>query len=584
MNNKNGETGEASQTSAASGEGAKKGTDSQGFNELYEESFKNIQEGEILQGQIISVSKDYVMVDVGYKSEGQIPIAEFTTRDGVVEANVGDEVDVYVDKRGEEDGMLLLSRNRAARIKAWTSIEQNFSENSTVQGKVVGRVKGGYTVDIGVPAFLPASQADIRPVKDQNSLIGTAYSFKIIKVNRKRSNVVVSRRVLLEEEREHLKANTLATISPGQTMEGSVKNITDYGVFIDLGGIDGLLHVTDISWGRVEHPSKIFQIGENLKVKILGFNPDNEKVSLGLKQLCPDPWESVESKYKPGEKATGKVVSLTDYGAFIELDEGVEGLVHVSEMSWAKKVRHPSQLVAVGDVIEVMILNADAKAKRISLGLKQVKPNPWEVIADKYPRGTVIEGKVKNITDFGIFVGIEEGIDGLIHISDLSWTKRVKHPGELYQKGQVIQAVVLNVDREQEKFTLGIKQLLPDPWSQASVNYLVGKRVSGKITNITDFGMFIQLEEGIEGLIHISEIVRDESKPITEQFTVGDAITAQVINVAPEDRKIGLSTKRLKVEDERTSYVGYLGNAESATSTLGDLLKGELNNNHNKAR
>ncbi len=576
-------TGNAEKDSDNVGEVRKQGVTPE-FNEFYEESFKNIQEGDILEGRIISVAKDYVMVDVGYKSEGQIPISEFTSENGEVDATVGKTIDVYVEKQGGEDRMLLLSRNRAINIRAWSNIERVFNENLTIQGKVQGRVKGGYTVDIGIPAFLPASQADIRPTKDSDDIIGNTYDFKILKLNRKRSNIVVSRRTLLEEQRKDLKAKTLATLSEGQVVAGTVKNITDYGVFVDLGGIDGLLHVTDMSWGRVEHPSKLYKTGDPITVKILGFNPENEKVSLGTKQLSPDPWESVENKYTPDTRVTGKVVSLTDYGAFVELEEGVEGLVHVSEMSWAKKVRHPSQVTSVGDVLETMVLSTDAKAKRISLGLKQVKPNPWDVIAEKYPNGTVIEGKVKNITDFGIFVGIEEGIDGLIHISDLSWTKRIKHPAEHYQKGQLIQAVVLNVDREHEKFSLGVKQLQPDPWSQVATTYPVGQKVSGTITNITDFGMFVQLEEGIEALVHVSEISREDPKAALEQLKVGDSVAAQVISVSSEDRKIGLSIKRLKMEEDKSSYGSYLGKNEKATSSLGDLLKGELTSNQNKAR
>lgn len=558
---------------------------SKNFGDLYEESFKNIEEGEILQGKIISIGKDYVMIDVGYKSEGQVPVDEFTSENGHVNAAVGDTIDVYVEKRGEEDGLLLLSKNRAVKIKSWGTIERNFSENSVTQGKVLSRVKGGYMVDIGVSAFLPASQADIRPLKDPNSLIGQTLEFKILKLNRKRSNVVVSRRVLLEERREEEKSRTLSSIAEGQIVTGKVKNITDYGLFVDLGGIDGLLHVTDMSWGRVDHPSHLYKVGDEITVQILGFSPENEKVSLGLKQLRPDPWLSVEENYPAGNRVTGKVVSLTDYGAFVELGQGIEGLVHISEMSWAKKIRHPSQLVNVGDVIEVMVLSTDAKAKRISLGLKQVRPNPWDVIEEKYPKDTVIEGKIKNVTDFGIFVGIEEGVDGLIHISDLSWTKRLKHPGDLYQKGQLIQAIVLNVDRENEKFTLGIKQLQADPWSQVNVNYPIGAKVSGTITNITDFGMFIQLEEGIEGLVHISEVSQDDPKGSLSRYKIGDTVTAQVINVSPEQRKIGLSIKRMKVEEDKSSYSGYLGKSENATSSLGDLLKGELNSNQGvKAR
>lgn len=551
------------------------------FNKLYEESLKVIQTGEILPGKIISIGKDYVMVDVGHKSEGQVSIEEFISEEGgEIHASIGETIDVYLEKQADEEGVLFLSKKRADKMKAWNNIEQNHREGSIIEGKIAGKVKGGLVVDIGVNAFLPASQVDLKPVKHLDSLIGNKYHFKILKINRKRSNIVLSRRVVLDEERKALKAKTLSTIAEGQTVEGKVKNVTDYGLFVDLGGIDGLLHITDMSWGRVGHPSRLYKIGDPIRVKVLNFDRENEKVSLGLKQLTPDPWESVTDNYPPGIRVTGKVVSLTDYGAFVELEEGVEGLVHVSEMSWDKKMRHPSQVLTLGDVIEVMVLNTDAKAKRISLGLKQIKPNPWDEISEKYPEGTVIEGKIKNITDFGIFVGIEEGIDGLIHISDLSWTKKVRHPAELYKKGQFIKAIVLNIDREHEKFSLGVKQLQPDPWSKVCTAYSVGTTVSGIITNVTDFGIFVELEKEIEGLIHVSEVSRNKSKNILEKFNVGDTVTAQVINVSPEKRKIGLSIKKLEIEEAKSLYNNdYHSKDENASSTLGDLLKKELPNN-----
>ncbi len=550
------------------------------FNKLYEESLKTIQKGEVLQGKIISINRDYVVVDVGCKSEGQVPIEEFIGEDGQVHASVGEIIDVYLERQGREDSLSLLSKSRADGIRTWDTIERNFSEGSSIEGKIVGKVKGGFNVDIGIKAFLPASQADLRPVKDAGSLLGNKYRFKILKINRDRSNVILSRRALLNEERKALKNKTLSTIAEGQPVEGKVKNITDYGIFVDLGGIDGLLHITDMSWGRVEHPSRVYKLGDTIKVKILSVDRRNEKISLGLKQLTPDPWESVTDKYPPGTRVKGKVVSLADYGAFVELEEGVEGLVHISEMSWNKKIRHPQQVLSMGDTVEVMTLDTDAKDKRISLGLKQVTSNPWDVITEKYPVGTVLEGKIKNITDFGIFIGIEEEIDGLIHISDLSWTKKIKHPAELYKKGQLINAVVLNIDSEHKKFSLGIRQLQPDPWSKVSSVYPVGTRVNGTITNIADFGIFIQLEEGIEGLVHASEVNRDKSKNIRELYKTGDMVTAQVINISPEKKKIGLSIKRLEIEEEKSLTSGYLAKDKNATSTLGDLLKRELANNH----
>ncbi len=550
------------------------------FEDLFEQSLRTFQEGEILEGTVVGVDKDYVMVDVGYKSEGLIPVREFYDEEGNISVVPGDRVEVLLERWDTDDGTLRLSHSKAMRRHVWEKITKAFEAEEPVQGKIVSRVKGGLSVRLGdrkggVIAFLPFSQIDLRPIRDPESLVGNTIECAILKCNRKRENVVVSRRTLLEKERAEKRTETLASLAEGQEREGTVKNITDYGVFVDLGGIDGLLHITDISWGRIEHPSKVFKVGDQIKVKVLTFDPENEKVSLGIKQLSEDPWLRAEEKYPVGEKVHGKVVSLTDYGAFVELEEGVEGLIHVSEMSWTKRIRHPSQVVNVGDMVEAVVLKVDPAAKRISLGLKQIEPNPWELIQDRYPIGTVIEGKVKNITDFGVFIGIEEGIDGLVHISDLSWSKRIKHPSELYKKGDKIQAVVLNIDKDKERFSLGVKQLHPDPWESAPERYPLGSVVTGKITNVTDFGIFVELEEGVEGLIHVSEIGPGKAKSPVGKYEAGEEISAKVIHVAPLERRIGLSLKKIAEDEERAYFEDYASKSRTAT-TLGSLLQEEL--------
>ncbi len=546
------------------------------MHDLYEQSFRNIQEGEVIRGRIVQVSDDFVMVDIGYKSEGQISIHEFRDESGKVQADVGDEIDVLLEYHDDDDGTIHLSKEKAAKIKVWDDISRIYSEDDTIEGKIVAKVKGGLAVDIGVQAFLPGSQVDLRPIRNLESLIGHTFPFKVLKYNKKRRNVVLSRRALLEKERERMKSFTLATLEDSKVVEGIVKNITDYGVFVDLGGIDGLLHITDMSWGRVGHPSEMFQIGDKIMVKVLSFDRDNERVSLGLKQLVDDPWTMAEAKYPVGTKVRGRVVSLTDYGAFVEIEEGVEGLIHVSEMSWTKKIRHPSKVLSVGDEVEAVVLSINPESKRISLGMKQLESNPWDVIAQKYPVGTTIAGKIKNITDFGIFIGIDEGIDGLVHISDISWTKRVKHPSEIFRKNQEVQAIVLNIDKDNERFSLGIKQLESDPWESIPQRYPIGSVVGGPITNVTDFGLFVELEEGIEGLVHVSEISKEKIKSPVGQFKPGDKITAKVINISPKDRKIGLSVKKVEEQDERSNYDEYMNTSKAATSNLGELLKEEL--------
>ncbi len=544
--------------------------------DMYEESFKRFAEGEVVTGRIISVDKDYVLVDIGYKSEGQIRIQEFQDEDGNLIANEGDSVDVMVEWWDDEEERVVLSKEKAAKVKVWEDIKNSYDEDQTVEGVIVNRVKGGFSVDIGVQAFLPGSQADLRPIRNLDEMVGKTFTFKILKYNRKRSNIVLSRRVILEEERDSKRSSTLESIEDGKIVDGIVKNITEYGVFVDLGGVDGLLHITDISWGRVKHPSELFSVGDKITVKILSFDIERERVSLGMKQLTEDPWLAATEKYPIGSRVNGKVVSLTDYGAFVELEEGIEGLIHVSEMSWTRKIRHPSKVVSVGDVVDTVVLDIKPESRRISLGMKQVVPNPWDVISEKYPVGTTIEGKIKNITDFGLFIGIGEGIDGLVHISDISWIKRIKHPSELYKKGDVVQAIVLDIEKENERFSLGIKQLQEDPWKTVAERYEVGKEITGTVTNLTDFGVFVEIEEGIEGLVHVSEISKEKIKTPIGKFSIGDVITAKVMNINSQERRIGLSIKRLEIESEQSLLSEYVNNTRSTTSTFGEILRENL--------
>jgi small subunit ribosomal protein S1 len=544
--------------------------------DMYEESFKRFAEGEVVTGRIISIDKDHVLIDIGYKSEGQVRIEEFLDEKGEITAKIGDSIEVMVEWWDDEDERVLLSKDKAANIKVWEAIKTSYDDEGTVKGTITNRVKGGFSVDIGVPAFLPGSQADLRPIRNLDEMVGKEFDFKILKYNRKRSNIVLSRRAILEKELEKKRSETLATIAEGKVVDGVVKNITEYGVFVDLGGLDGLLHITDISWGRVKHPSELFSIGDPITVKILNLDLENERVSLGMKQLNEDPWTTAAEKYAVGSRVTGKVVSLTDYGAFVELEEGIEGLIHVSEMSWTRKIRHPSKVVSVGEAVEAVVLDIKPDSRRISLGMKQVVPNPWDVISEKYPIGTTIEGKIKNITDFGLFIGIDEGIDGLVHISDISWTKRIKHPSELYQKGDVVQAIVLDIEKDNERFSLGIKQLQDDPWASVAERYKVGKEITGTVTNLTDFGIFVELEEGIEGLVHVSEISKEKIKTPMEKFKIGDVITARVMNINSDERRIGLSIKRMEIEDEQNLLSEYVNNMGPATSSFGEILRENL--------
>ncbi len=540
------------------------------------DDLKQYEEGEVVKGRIISMDRDHVLVDVGYKSEGLIPIQEFMDEEGNITASVGDTVEVMIEVWDEEDERLILSKEKAAKVKVWDALKEIHDADGTVKGLVTSRVKGGFSVDVGVQAFLPGSQADIRPLRNLDDLVGNTYDFKILKFNRKRNNIVLSRRVILEAEREKMRAETLAAIEEGKVMEGTVKNITEYGVFVDLGGVDGLLHITDISWGRVKHPADLFSVGDTITVKILSFDREKERVSLGMKQLVPDPWSYAAEKYPVGSRVTGKVVSLTDYGAFVEVEEGIEGLIHVSEMSWTRKIRHPSKMVSVGDEVEAVVLDIRPESRRISLGMKQTTPNPWETIGEKYPIGSIIEGKIKNITDFGIFIGIDDDIDGLVHISDISWTKRVRHPADIYKKGDLVRAKVLDINKDTERFSLGIKQLTPDPWETLSERYPVGTVVNGTVTNVTDFGIFVEIEEGIEGLVHVSEISREKIKTPVGMYNRGDSVTARIININPSERRIGLSIRRVDIEDEKEILKEYVSQADPAPSSLGEILKENL--------
>ncbi len=553
------------------------GTDNETFDfeaalDNYSNSdFGDLEEGSLTTGEIVQIDDATVLVDVNFKSEGQIPTSEFRDIAGNITVKVGDKIDVYVVRKNEMEGTITLSFEKAKRMQVFDQLERVQENNETISGKIMRRIKGGYTVDIGgVEAFLPGSHVDLRPVPDMDALVNQEYEFRVLKINRRRSNVIVSRRVLLEEERDNKRQQLLETLSEGQIVQGKAKNITEYGVFVDLGGLDGLLHITDMSWRRIRHPKELISLGQDLTLKVLSFDRENCKVSLGLKQLVPDPWEAITTRFPVNSKVVGKVTNLVDYGAFVELEPGVEGLVHISEMSWTRKLRHPSQLIHTGDEVEVVVLGVDAEKKRISLGMKQVRPNPWELVAEKYPEGTILEGTIKNITEFGMFIGIEDGIDGLIHVSDISWTKKIRHPSEVYKVGDTVQAKVLTVDQENEKFTLGIKQLVEDPWTHVPTTYPVGCTVKGIVTNITDFGLFVEVEEGVEGLVHVSELGLKKVKTPAEMFQEGQEIEAKVIHVSAEERRLGLSIKQTR-EEKGKEY--HTGPQEAGSQNLGDLLK-----------
>ena len=516
--------------------------------DLYDNSFRNIAEGEVVKGTVLKVSENEVVVDVGYKSEGIISVNEFLDENGAVMVQAGDVVDVLLERTEDRDGHIVLSREKAEKMKIWDEVEKAFAERKVVIGRVIERIKGGLAVDIGVRAFLPGSQIDVRPVRNLDALRGQELRMRVIKVNKKRGNIVLSRKVLLEEENAEKKKHTLETLAEGKVLTGVVKNITDYGAFIDLGGIDGLLHITDMSWGRVGHPSEVLKVNENIEVVVLKYDQATERVSLGHKQLVADPWTTVMDRYPAGARVSGKAVSLTDYGAFIELEPGVEGLIHVSEMSWSKRVKHPSKILNVGDTVEAMVLGVDPSARRISLGLKQVESNPWHELVGKYPVGTKISGKVRNLTEFGAFVEVEDDIDGLIHISDMSWSKRIKHPSEVLKKGDVVEAMVLSIDAENQRLSLGLKQLATDIWEDFFSRHKVGQNIEGRVVRMTNFGAFVELDEGIEGLIHVSEF--DDSQGGEKvDLQVGQAYQMKIIKLSPSERKIGLSIRALKSDE-----------------------------------
>ena len=546
------------------------------FAKLYEESIKDLKEREVVTGSVIGITDDGVLVDVGYKSEGIIPKKQFEDENGEITVEVGDSVEVFLEKKEDAEGLIYLSKEKADKMKVWNDIGKAYDDNKPVSGKIISRIKGGLTVDIGVKAFLPGSQVDIRPIRNLDRLVGEEFFFKIIKFNPRRGNVVLSRRVLLEEERESKKEETLKVLEEGSVMEGIVKNITDYGAFIDLGGIDGLLHITDLSWGRLQHPSEVLTVGDTVNVKVLKFDREKERVSLGMKQLTEDPWELVAGRYPVGSRVAGKVVSITDYGAFVKLEDGVEGLVHISEMTWNRKIKHPSKLVDVGDQVETEVLNFDKENRRISLGMKQVEPNPWDVVAEKYPPGSMIDGKVRTLTDFGAFVGLEEGIDGLIHVSDMSWTRKINHPSEVVKKGDPVTVVVLSVDKTRERLSLGLKQLTTNPWEEIGSKHPVGSILTGKVVSHADFGTFVQIMEGIEGLIHISEMGLENGQGAEEVYPPGSEVKVKILGLDPDERKVSLSITAAQEGSSTGKYSSYLNNNSEGGGTLGDILGASL--------
>ena len=531
-----------------------------------------IREGSIVKGTIVRFTDDVVVVDIGHKSEGEIPKVEFYNAAGEMLFKVGDTVDVYLDSFEDGDGEMVLSRERAEMLRAWDRISDAFEKDEIVEGFIVARVKGGLSVDIGVKAFLPGSQVDVRPVRNLDKLIGAELSFKIIKFNKKRGNIVLSRRVLLEQDREKQRGETLSKLKDNAILKGAVKNITDYGAFVDLGGIDGLLHITDMSWGRINHPSQMFEVGQEIEVKVLSYDESRQRVSLGYKQLQADPWVSVAERYQVNSRTKGVVVSLTDYGAFVELEQGVEGLIHISEMSWSKRIKHPSKVVQIGDEVEVIVLAMDIENRRISLGMKQIEPNPWDLVKEKYQEGDIIRGKIRNITDFGIFVGIEDGIDGLIHISDISWTSRINHPGDLYKKGDEIEAKVLSIDVENERFSLGVKQLGEDPWTKAAQDMPAGAKGVGRVTKVTDFGAFVEIIPGIEGMIHVSELAEETVDKPSSVVKEGDQVEFIVLSTDADDRKFSLSRKALLRKLQGDQLKQYISEVAEPKTGLADAF------------
>jgi small subunit ribosomal protein S1 len=547
------------------------------FESLMEQSLRAPRPGDVLTGTVLLITRDNVIIDINYKCEGQVPLAEFLDHEGNIAVKEGDEVDVYFEGTETDNGTVMLSHAKAEKFKIWRELERAFQQETPVEGVILGKVKGGLQVDIGVPAFLPGSHVDLRPARNLDRYVGQRGRFQILKFNRARGNVVVSRRSVIERERASLKEQTLKVLEEGVILEGTVKNITDYGAFVDLGGIDGLLHITDMAWGRLQRPSEVVKVGDKVKVVVLKYDPSRERVSLGMKQIMPDPWTKAAESYPVGARFRGKVVSVTDYGAFVELEKGVEGLIHVSEMTWSKRAVHPSKVVNVGDYVEVQVLGVDEGNRRISLGLKQTEPNPWQALVERHPVGSQVDGKVKSITDFGVFVEIEPGIDGLVHISDLSWTKKIRHPSELYQKGDQVEAVVLGIEVEHERVSLGIKQLTQDPWDTVAQRYPLNTRVTGTVSSVADFGVFVEIEEGIEGLIHISQLSNERVDKPSSLYKIGDKVEALIVQVDTRERRIGLSIKALRQHEEREEMQAYLRRErEGARFSMEDILNEEL--------
>ena len=552
--------------------------DSQGGEE--EESYEKLldlyggirkfAEGEVLKGTVLKITSTDVIVDIGYKSEGVIPLNQFRTESGEKDVAIGDVIDVFIENTEDYEGHIVLSKEKAEKVRIWEDVEQAYNEETIIDGRVIERIKGGLAVDIGVRAFLPGSQIDVRPVKNLDSLRGQEIQCRVIKLNRKRGNIVLSRKLVLEQELNIKKAETLENLRDDAVITGFVKNITDYGVFIDLGGLDGLLHVTDLSWGRVNHPSEVFNVGDEITVKVLKFDRERERVSLGYKQLTPDPWSLIHERYPIGSRVQGKVVNITDYGAFVELETGVEGLIHVSEMSWSKRVKHPSKVLDTSQTVEAVVLDLDSEGRRISLGLKQIEPDPWVTLAERYAIGSVIEGRIRNLTDFGAFVEVEDGIDGLVHVSDIS-QRRIKHPSEILKKGEQVQAIILNIDIDNHRLSLGIRQLQPDVWEEFFESHHVGDNVRGRIVRHAPFGIFVELDEGIEGLCHISEVDDEDRDNPEERFKVGDEAELRIIKLNPSERKIGLSHKALAEGVERQEMDQYRA-ASDGSATLADLF------------
>ncbi|HBY61856.1 MAG TPA: 30S ribosomal protein S1 [Solibacterales bacterium] len=531
-------------------------------------------EGEVLQGHVLKVTEKEVIVDFGYKSEGLVPIEQFVQADGKVHVQRGDTIDVMVDRSGPEvEGYILLSHEKAARLRIWDTLDKAHREGLMVLGRVTGRIKGGLAVDVGVQAFMPGTQVDVRPVHNLESFIGQDVPVKILKLNRRRGNVVVSRKTAVEEEVTARRSHALEVLGEGSVVTGVVKNLTEYGAFVDLGGIDGLLHVSDMSYGRITHPSEAVNVGDEITVRVLKFDKDKERISLGLKQLQPDPWESVHDRYPIQGHVLGRVVSVTDYGAFVELEPGVEGLIHISEMTWSRRMKHPSKVVKPGDQVEAVILEVKPKERRISLGIKQLEADPWTTVADRYSIGSVVEGRVRKLTDFGAFVEIEEGIDGLVHISDLSWTKRVKHPSEILKKGQVVQAVILNIDAPSRRLSLGIKQLQPDAWETFFRTHQVGDALPGKVCRAANFGVFVELAPGVEGLCHNSEIPGAGDRGRDEPpLPIGAEYEFKIIKMSEAEKKIGLSVRAVADDEEKSRLEDYQRQAAAATMTIEEAM------------